>query len=314
MFSQKVRIMMKLGAIIQFSIMYASLVGGFLQFSPNQPIHSTIQKTWNQFKLEATSNSFVVLDVEEGLKVDASKGFCEVEPLPTLNNKYYALRHGQSLANLEGIISSDPLIGTTMHGLTSNGKAQARSAAVPLLAQIGSQGITYEDLVFISSNFTRARETAIETIAAIERIIEFEEEPKATDLPPETDPKPHIIPVSIHNGLRERYFGELDGTVLSNYNKVWPADLENGMTANFNVECVNEVCQRIRSTVLEIEEQYSDKCIVLVSHADTIQIMQCYIAGVDPRVFSQYRFKNAEVRPLLQDPSSLPSPKPLSYN
>jgi hypothetical protein len=31
------------------------------------------------------------------------------------------------------------------------------------------------------------------------------------------------------------------------------------------------------------------------------------------RLFSQYRFRNGEVRALAQDPSSLPPPVPLTY-
>ena len=48
---------------------------------------------------------------------------CEVtiKP-PALHNKYYGLRHGESMANLEGIISSDPGRGTTIHGLTETGR------------------------------------------------------------------------------------------------------------------------------------------------------------------------------------------------
>ena len=47
---------------------------------------------------------------------------CEVSiKPPPLHNKYYGLRHGESMANLEGIISSDPGRGTTMHGLTETG-------------------------------------------------------------------------------------------------------------------------------------------------------------------------------------------------
>lgn len=46
----------------------------------------------------------------------------------------------------------------------------------------------------------------------------------------------------------------------------------------------------------ELEATYSGKSIVLVSHADTLQITQTYIAGgADPRLFAQYRFRNGEV-------------------
>jgi broad specificity phosphatase PhoE len=47
--------------------------------------------------------------------------------------RYFALRHGQSEANIEGIISSDPVGGTIKHGLTASGRAQARAAATQLI-------------------------------------------------------------------------------------------------------------------------------------------------------------------------------------
>ena len=73
------------------------------------------------------------------------------------------------------------------------------------------------------------------------------------------------------------------------------------------------MCARIRELVLALEAEREGQCIVLTSHADTLQISQCYVAGADPRSFSMYRFKNGEVRELLRAPSSLPAPVPLTY-
>ena len=83
---------------------------------------------------------------------------------------------------------------------------------------------------------------------------------------------------------------------------------------NNGVESVEDVCSRIRDLFLSMESLYDGKSIVLTSHADTLQIMQCFVAGTDERLFSQYRFKNGEFRELLQDPLSLPRPLPLSFN
>jgi hypothetical protein len=52
------------------------------------------------------------------------------------------------------------------------------------------------------------------------------------------------------------------------------------------------VCARVRELVLSLEAEREGQCIVLTSHADTLQITQCYVAGADPRSFSMYRFKN----------------------
>ena len=57
-----------------------------------------------------------------------------VERIPKgLKNRYFALRHGQSEANVENIISSLPARGTTIHGLTQLGREQARGEAAASL-------------------------------------------------------------------------------------------------------------------------------------------------------------------------------------
>lgn len=48
-------------------------------------------------------------------------------PLPLLRNRYFGLRHGQSEANVMGVISSNPAVGTVTHGLTPLGRLQATS-------------------------------------------------------------------------------------------------------------------------------------------------------------------------------------------
>ena len=47
-----------------------------------------------------------------------------------LTNQFYGLRHGQSLANVAKIISSDPSISTIEHGLSDLGKEQVQSSAI----------------------------------------------------------------------------------------------------------------------------------------------------------------------------------------
>ncbi|CAN0370664.1 unnamed protein product, partial [Scytosiphon promiscuus] len=86
-----------------------------------------------------------------------------------LKNRYYALRHGQSVANMEGIISSDPEVGSVKHGLTTNGRTQARVAATALIEVVGRDRL--DSLVFVSSEFLRARQTAEECRAALTNIL-----------------------------------------------------------------------------------------------------------------------------------------------
>jgi len=144
-----------------------------------------------------------------------------------LKNRYVGLRHGESEANLLGVISSDPLVGSTTHGLTSEGKAQARRAATSLLDIVGRERVN--DIVFVSSRFTRARQTALETMAAVNHILAFEEAPLAAaagDVAAGSSSSSSSSSSNIEqqlvimDDLRERYFGTYDALPLIFYNKV----------------------------------------------------------------------------------------------
>ena len=244
-------------------------------------------------------------------------------PTPSgLKNTYLGLRHGESEANVQGVISSDLRVGSSIHGLTPEGRAQARRAAVDLIAQIGRDNLLEPGkVVFVSSPFTRARETAFEAIKAMSRVISFENEVYAGNSdnggvgkwkvqPPvdrcillaECDVLPQSfefpdIPVVIKDSLRERYFGEFDAKELIFYNKVWPIDQVDALNDRFGVESVQDVCSRCTQLVESLESEFENKTIVFSSHADTLQIFQCFMSGqVDPRRFAEYRFRNGELR------------------
>lgn len=222
--------------------------------------------------------------IEEPLRIPSTSEL----PL-SLNNKYYGLRHGQSEANIAGIISSEIITGSTIHGLTSLGRDQAKQAAKPLLEVLNNNN----NLVMISSNFTRARETAQECLHEMERIT--------------SQSYGNVI---IRNELRERWFGRLDGAPLIWYNRVWPIDRLNANNKRYSVESVKEVVMRISGLIYDLEKIYKDKTIVLVSHADTLQIAQTFMSKGDTRKFADYRFKNGEVRAMTE---GLPPPQPIEY-
>ena len=257
---------------------------------------------------------------------------------PPMKNTYLGLRHGESTANLEGIISSDLQIGSSIHGLTPEGKAQARRSAVNLISMIGRENLLEPGkVVFVTSPFTRARETALEAIKAMSRIISLENEVYSGDgvttgkgvgkwmvqapvdrciLLAECDVAEQStvfpdIPVLIREPLRERFFGEFDQKELIFYNKVWPLDQLDALNSRHGVESVQDVCARCLSLVHSIENEFQNKIIVLSSHADTLQIFQLFLsAAVDPRRFAEYRFRNGELRIM----TSLTAPRvPMVY-
>ena len=61
-----------------------------------------------------------------------------VEPPEEPRNTYWCVRHGQSTANVENIISSNPAIGSTKHELTALGKEQAHVAGADLWANLSA--------------------------------------------------------------------------------------------------------------------------------------------------------------------------------
>ncbi|CAE7393144.1 gpmA [Symbiodinium natans] len=71
-----------------------------------------------------------------------------------LQHRFFALRHGESKANVAKIIISDPKVGTKKYGLTTAGRAAVKRTGTQF-AKTASQHV-----VIVSSDFTRARETA----------------------------------------------------------------------------------------------------------------------------------------------------------
>lgn len=256
---------------------------------------------------EATGTSAYTLISTELLAqlMDCEQSPCATPTLPALRNRYFGLRHGQSEANVEGIISSDPAVGTVKHGLTVEGRLQARRAATRLVDLVGRDQL--HKLHFYSSDFTRAWQTADETLSATRNLISFE---SAVDSSKAAPLAARVVQTPL---LRERWFGSLDGTELRNYQQVWPRDLISAEHSYGGVESVGAVSRRVRDLILQLEQAHDGCSIVLVSHADTLQIMQVYMAGADARTFSQYRFVNGEVRALRQERSSLSEPVPLTY-
>jgi len=294
---------------------------------------------------------------------------------------FYLLRHGQSTANVDQIISSNAtaLSYTDTHGLTEVGYQQARTAAAPLFQLIQERMAVVPPpppetakppqqhvVQFVSSPFARARQTAqaccdeLQTIVSSLPVVPPEPElvtmipptPQQVQ-PPTQQPVLQVVPdIRLDDGLRERSFGRFDGQDLSTYAYVWPLDQFDVTHTTFGVESVASVCHRMRQllwrcltgnqnenekeeTKKEEDEEKKDHdapCesvhyhIVLVGHADVLQIAQVYAAAaaspdlVDPHEraqligsFSSYRLANGEVRPLVFGTTQyLPPPVPLS--
>ena len=167
-----------------------------------------------------------------------------------LNNRYFVMRHGQSKANLAGIIVSRVETDASGdYGLSEAGRDQVLAAA--------RSGQLPAGTLVCSSDFARAVQTA--------RIM-------AEYL--------GSSPVRETAALRERSFGTWEGTSVENYRKVWAAD-EAAASSN-GVEPPCAVLDRATAFLLELEGQHADRDILLVSHGDTLQILQAGFGRMDP--------------------------------
>ena len=241
-----------------------------------------------------------------------------------LRNEYFFLRHGQSTTNVAEVISSSrSLAYSDRHGLTKLGYDQGFQSATKLLDVLEEQlskttappsqdkKKKKKKLVFISSPFARARQTAEACLDGLLRrptgvADDIQERVQKLGLDVQDE-------VLIEDLLMERYFGRLDNEAIYTYSYVWPLDKFNVTHTAFDVESVAAVCHRWHDLIQKIEGVFEDCYIVLTSHADVLQIGQLYAAHADNvGAFSSYRFTNGEVRPMVvAQPNTLPDPVPL---
>jgi len=167
-------------------------------------------------------------------------------------NSYSGMRHGESQANVKKIIVScidNDRSGS--YGLTDLGRQQA------LMAATGS-GLP-SDTVICSSDFARAAQTAQIVAAAL----------GAGD-------------VTVAAALRERCFGDWEGTASENYLTVWAADKTSPDHAEGHVEPASAVLARATAFIMTLEQRYRGREILLVSHGDTLQILHAGFLGMNP--------------------------------
>lgn len=165
-----------------------------------------------------------------------------------MHNTYFLLRHGQSAANLAGVILSDPKEGERAdYRLTPLGEQQVRTS----VTDAKERGELGSNTIIITSPFSRCRQTA----EIAKEILKIEANP--------------IIDVR----LRERWFGDWEKTFLENYKKVWAADKLDPSHTIAHVESSQDVQVRSLALIAEIEAKYAGETILLVSHGDTIQIL-----------------------------------------
>ncbi|MCF6191145.1 MAG: histidine phosphatase family protein [Cocleimonas sp.] len=165
-----------------------------------------------------------------------------------LKNHYFALRHGESMANVEGLIVSTPENGIPKYGLSNEGRAQVTQSVTRVLDKNDLDANTR----IISSDFKRAHESAKiakELLASAHSI--------------ELDAK-----------LRERDFGDFELMDNTHYQTVWDNDAIDSSHTIDNAESADAVMQRATAVVASLEKQFNGETFLLVAHGDTLQILQ----------------------------------------
>ena len=152
---------------------------------------------------------------------------------------------------MEEIIVSDPSIGTAQYGLTDAGKLQVHTS-------LSSAGFLDSTTIIVSSDFKRTAETA-EMIRA----------------------KLGASPIQLDVRLRERYFGDWEGTASENYSKVWKCDAGDPDYKSGGAEGANAVRQRMVEVIQSLEKRYTHRKIILVSHGDPLMLLQTFFEGID---------------------------------
>jgi broad specificity phosphatase PhoE len=183
-----------------------------------------------------------------------------------VKNRYFLMRHGESLANLADKIISAPENGCSDYGLSALGREQARANA-------RASGLNSETRV-LCSDFLRTRQTA--EIAA--EVLGCQ--------PPRMDPR-----------LRERFFGPFEGTSAANYGPVWRQD-ELGQPCE-GVETPQDLTSRLSELIEELESRQSGQCYLLVSHGDPLRFLQLWALGRPTTAHQSLpHFDPAEIRAL----------------
>ena len=162
------------------------------------------------------------------------------------------MRHAQSTANAGGIIVSrieNDRQGD--YGLTEHGRQQALAAAQSC-GLAGGAGYLFIGLLPREAN---GRDRARRTWCA--RGYHRRRPPRAA--------------------LRA-----LEGSPTGNYAHVWAADETDPVHADGNVEPAAAVLDRATALIAQLERQHCGRDILLVSHGDTLQILQAGFSGVDP--------------------------------
>ncbi len=161
-------------------------------------------------------------------------------------NQYFVMRHGESVNNVQNILSSDV---NADYGLTEAGALAARDA-VKVLGTVD---------VIVASPFKRTKETALAAAEAL------------------NFPKEKII---FDARLAESGFGVYDGKTLEEYHAAFPDKVERFSDAPEGGETYVDIRTRMGDTMHDLEKNYSGKKILVISHGTPLWLLIALARGL----------------------------------
>lgn len=178
--------------------------------------------------------------------------FKKKKEMKEMSTTIYLIRHGQSLANEQGVF-----LGQGDLDLTQLGRDQAEKTAQFLKDQVGRPDAIY------SSDLARAYGTALATARRFD------------------------MPVVEERGLREIWAGEWEfvpfGDLLERFGdsyRLWMDDI--GHARCDGGESVEQLQQRVVSTAARIARRHENGVVFLFSHATPIRTFAAHCRGGDP--------------------------------
>lgn len=213
-------------------------------------------------------------------------------PVTQLRNKYFLIRAGESVAEADGYVLTNPVSKTSMtSGLTELGKRQVVKQALPQLR--AAEGFDVDNIYIWPSITQRSYQTA-EILGSLLGVSRSRIVPEFSFLDP-------------------RGLGALEGYTLDEAEQqIRAGDVQSPNwrpLRNYDGtpnESVADVLVRMRQVVSITESQWSNATIVIISpDSDNLSVLQAAALGTDLRDHRRYAFTPGECR-RIQLPAQLP--------
>jgi probable phosphoglycerate mutase len=200
--------------------------------------------------------------------------------LPSATSGRFLLRHGESAANVRGLIASNPAHAAHALGLTPAGREQVRRS----VTEARGAGRLPAATRVVTSPLLRARESAAIAAEVLGSAVRIDER------------------------LTERGFGDLELGSDENYAQVWQADRADPAHGGWGVESVVSILDRVSGLLWDLEREAGNETFLLCTHGDVASVLLCAAMG---QALNLHRdvgaMGNGEIRALASAPA-IPGP------